>query len=63
MRHAFAEFTYFAVQVFDILPQLPYVLSHVPPQLRHILPQAAIADQDQPAQGRPYCHHRNQDTD
>ena len=31
--------------------------------LPYILPQPAIAGQDQPGQSRPYCQHRNQDAD
>ena len=47
VRHALAEFAHFAPQVFDVPSQLTDVLSH-------ILPQPAIAGQDQPGQGRPY---------
>ena len=62
VRHAFAEFT--KLLLHRIKPGLQPIDPLIQPRLQsrhvlpYVLPQPAIAGQDQPGQGRPYCQDR-----
>ena len=67
MRHALSEFTKLILHRVKpgLLPIDPFIQARFQPRhaCRMSCRNPAIAGQDQPGQGRPYCQDCNQDTD